>query len=208
MHRTFLTFLRALLMIGLVMALFPISPPTIASPIDAAIQSVSANESRASGRIAMPSTGLWFNAGGGVLTDGTDGMKFVFHCGGNGSEQVWFTGKENYYNGSCSSTGFNMKVGGTNYGSQSNPWTSIDIREIAGSATLTAGTAKGDGYAVIDYTATVGGYTYNLAREISYTYPNQYFSESISSPFLQMRLRKRSHLQKVETRCRAVPTEA
>jgi hypothetical protein len=83
----------------------------------------------------------------------------------------------NYYNGNCTSTGFNAKVGGTNFGSQSSPWTSVSIREYFGSATLTQGTAKGDGYAVIDYTATAGGYTYTISREIAYTYPNQFFTE-------------------------------
>jgi hypothetical protein len=125
----------------------------------------------------MPSTGLWFNAGGGALANGTDGMKFVFHCSSPGGEQVWFTGAANLYSGNCTTTGFNMKIGGTNFGSKGSNWTSIDIRENFGSATLTQGTAKGDGFAIIDYTATAGGHTYLLSREISYTYPNQFFTE-------------------------------
>ncbi|RLT31041.1 MAG: hypothetical protein DWI55_06860, partial [Chloroflexi bacterium] len=82
--------------------------------------------------------------------------------------------------GSCTTTALNMKVGGTNFGSKGSAWTSVDIRENFGSATLTQGTATGDGFAIIDYTAVAGGYTYLLSREISYTYPNQYFTENTS----------------------------
>ena len=141
------------------------------------LRSKLASKASSVGRVAMPSTGLWFNAGGGALADGTDGMKFVFHCSSPGGEQVWFTGAANLYSGNCTTTGFNMKIGGTNFGSKGSNWTSIDIRENFGSATLTQGTAKGDGFAIIDYTATAGGHTYLLSREISYTYPNQFFTE-------------------------------
>ena len=141
------------------------------------LRSKLASKASSVGRVAMPSTGLWFNAGGGALANGTDGMKFVFHCSSPGGEQVWFTGAANLYNGNCTTTGFNMKIGGTNFGSKGSNWTSIDIRENFGSATLTQGTAKGDGFAIIDYTATAGGHTYLLSREISYTYPNQFFTE-------------------------------
>ena len=101
-------------------------PTTIAKPMQQLISRTSTS------RVAMPATGLWFNAGGGVLADGTDGMKFVFHCGGSANEQVWFTGQVNYFSGACSPTGFNMKIGGTNYGSKGSAWTSVNIREITG----------------------------------------------------------------------------
>jgi hypothetical protein len=72
---------RFVVIAAIVAALFPQTATVVAA------------EERA-GPAAMPSTGLWFNAGGGVLADGTDGMKMVFHCGGAAYEQVWFTGKE------------------------------------------------------------------------------------------------------------------
>ncbi len=127
---------------------------------------------------AIPATGLWFNAGGGALADGTDGMKFVFHCESGDGEQVWFTGQQNYFSGDCTPTGFNMKVDGKNFGSQSNPWTTAVIREYYGSASLSQDTQTGSGFAIIDYTAVVNTYTYTVSREISYTYPNQFFSET------------------------------
>ncbi len=129
-----------------------------------------------SGRLAMPAVGLWFNASGGQLADGSDGMRFVFHCADGNGEQVWFTNAVNYFSGACSATGLNVKIGGTNVGSRGIDWTSKTIRVINGSASLTE-SGSGSGYAIIDYTATVGGYTYNIEREITYIFPNQFFTE-------------------------------
>ena len=129
-----------------------------------------------SGRLAMPAVGLWFNASGGQLADGSDGMRFVFHCADGNGEQVWFTNAVNYFSGACSATGLNVKIGGTNVGSRGIDWTSKTIRVINGSASLTD-SGSGSGYAIIDYTATVGGYTYNIEREITYIFPNQFFTE-------------------------------
>ncbi|RLT32147.1 MAG: hypothetical protein DWI55_05225 [Chloroflexi bacterium] len=129
-----------------------------------------------SSRTAIPATGLWFNASGGQLADGSDGMRFVFHCADGNGEQVWFTNAVNYYSGACSATGLNVKIGGTNVGSRGIDWTSKTIRVINGSASLTE-SGSGSGYAIIDYTATVGAYTYNIEREITYIFPNQFFTE-------------------------------
>ena len=129
-----------------------------------------------SSRTAIPAVGLWFNASGGQLADGSDGMRFVFHCADGNGEQVWFTNAVNYFSGPCSATGLNVKIGGTNVGSRGINWTSKSIRVINGSASLTE-SGSGSGYAIIDYTATVGAYTYNIEREITYIFPNQFFTE-------------------------------
>ncbi|MFN7471015.1 MAG: RCC1 domain-containing protein [Roseiflexaceae bacterium] len=185
MKTPFVSLFRFLGLVLLVSSLFPAhtvlqsvqaNPATLNSQPNP-LRSKLAAKASSVGRVAMPSGGLWFNAGGGALANGTDGMKFVFHCNGGAGEQVWFTNAANLFSGSCTTTALNMKVGGTNFGSKGSAWTSVDIRENFGSATLTQGTATGDGFAIIDYTATAGGHTYLMSREISYTYPNQYFTE-------------------------------
>ena len=121
---------RVLLVIAITFAVVPLSQLATT-----ALASARADEE-------IPAGGLWFNGSGGAATDGTDGMKFVFHCnnGSNGNgEQIWFTNLINLYDGDCSKTGFHAKVGGTNFGPRATNWTTKVIKENTrfGSAALT-----------------------------------------------------------------------
>lgn len=143
------------------------------------------------------------NPGGGVLTDGSDGLQSVFNgyrgykptgpsqaVPRTGSDQQFFARTGQW----CCSTPASpmLNVGGTLYGensaaySRSTPgWTTVAIvstsgavaRAAAGSSSL-ASTPTGSGAAHVRYTATVGGLDYVVDREITYVYPNPYYTET------------------------------
>jgi hypothetical protein len=131
-------------------------------------------------------------------TAGTDGIAIVINANGGtltgsreaspdpGSDQIWFAKTPQWC---CSGYAPALAVGTTVFGTAgANPagvWDSIEVVATTGTATsdLTAAnaqTATGSGYALIRYTATHGGRTYILNREITYTAPNRFFDDTYS----------------------------
>jgi Putative Ig domain len=143
--------------------------------------------SAGSGQAGAPMTVI--NPGGGVESDGSDGLKILVNSDGSvsdagiaGQDQIFFANTVQY----CCTAGAPMlNIGGTLFG-QAGPayssanWTSITVGNVTGSTTTTTGVATGSGTATLHYTATKGGRTYTMARAISYTYPNTFFTDSYS----------------------------
>lgn len=131
----------------------------------------------------LGSSTLSINAGGGLNILGTDGQKLLFNVGGGG-EQVYFATKAHYCCGSDSgSVSFVLGVGSSTYDDgnfAANEWTSKNVLAMSGSASMTGGTATGNGYALVEYTAVSGGLTYIVEREIIYTSPNRFFLENFT----------------------------
>jgi len=130
------------------------------------------------------------NGGGGLLTDGSDGVQMQFNrpnCG----ESFKFVGKHNYYQDSPSEgcdVGFSLNIGGTGYtsfnGSRSSTalsnqskFDTLAITNLTGSANTTGATTTGDGSVVMTYVKTISGRRYEVRRTISYTYPNYYYTD-------------------------------
>lgn len=135
----------------------------------------------ASGQLGQQQVTL--NPGGGVLANGTDGIRFTINSSGGTAGQDWV----NYRNTPqyCCGAGAPMlNVGGTLYG-QAGPgtgatnWTSLAIISTSGavaSGSLTSTT--GNASATVRYTATKSGRNYIVDRTVSYTYPNDYITDS------------------------------
>lgn len=138
------------------------------------------------------------NPGGGILADGTDGLRFTVNSDQNtnwssydmtyapGQDGVVYRGTFQY----CCSAGAPMlNIGGALYG-QAGPaydnsqgtWTSIDIVSTAGSTVTGSRTsATGNASASIRYTVDRGGgLTYVVNRTLTYVYPNDYVTDSYS----------------------------
>ncbi|MFM7678404.1 MAG: hypothetical protein ACKO83_06100, partial [Roseiflexaceae bacterium] len=76
--------------------------------------------------VALGTSTLIINGGGGVNTAGTDGQKIIINAGGVG-EQVRFANSPNYYGGADSSNvTFVLAVGSNSFGTiyATNNWTS------------------------------------------------------------------------------------
>jgi Ca2+-binding RTX toxin-like protein len=142
----------------------------------------------ASGQGGAPEIVL--NPGGGQAPDGSDGLRFTINSrsGSTGQDNVVYRTKSQY----CCGAGAPMlNVGGTLVG-QAGPangggalsWTSITPVATSGSAastpagTSTTSTTTGSGSAQVRYVATVGGLDYTVDRTVTYTYPNDYVTDS------------------------------
>lgn len=147
------------------------------------------------------------NPGGGQLPDGSDGMSAVFNgaegLGYNsdltvpntGSDQIFVAGTTQWC---CGGGGMVLAIGSTAYGeagaatnSSLSSFTSIEVVSVSGAAVkitngnasdtaLASYTQKGNATATLRYTVNHGGRDYIVLREISYTFPNKYYSESWS----------------------------
>lgn len=130
------------------------------------------------------------NPGGGILTNGTDGLRFTINSASGGSapnnalagqDGVVYRNTAQY----CCTAGAPMlNVGGTLYG-QSGPaagsanWTSISVIATSGSTSVGTRTSDtGNASATVRYTATKSGLIYTIDRTVTYTYPNDFVTDS------------------------------
>lgn len=129
------------------------------------------------------------NPGGGILSDGTDGIRFTVNAqpGSDGYESAQAGQDALLYRGTfqycCSAGGPMLNIGGTLYG-QSGPaysaanWSSIEIIATSGVAAIGARTSEtGNSSVIMRYTVVDGGLTYSFDRTITYTYPNDYVTD-------------------------------
>lgn len=142
----------------------------------------------ASGQLGQEQVTL--NPGGGIQTNGSDGLRFTINSAAGGSgydsavagqDGVVYRATRQY----CCSAGAPMlNVGGTLYG-QSGPafssssWTSISILSTSGATSVgTRTSSTGDSSATIRYTAIKNSLTYTVDRVVTYTYPNDFVTDS------------------------------
>ena len=183
-----------LLLLAILLLVFVVQPFAAVEP----------QKTTATGRVTGVDDALYINAFGGRLpatdptTAGTDGITIVINAtsgtlpGGRAvsedpnSDQIWFANTRQWC---CSGYAPALAIGATVFGTAgSNPagvWDSIEVLATTGTATTdlaaaNAQTAIGSGYALIRYTASTGGKTYILNREISYTSPNRFFDDTYS----------------------------
>lgn len=126
------------------------------------------------------------NGGGGVAAGGGDGLKLTFNVASHG-DQIKFKNKNFHYNNG--DFGFHLNIGGTLYtslnGSKSSleltdyasTFDSLTISNLTGSANTTGATSTGDGSARMLYSVTVGGLTYTVRRDITYTSPDKFYTD-------------------------------
>lgn len=128
------------------------------------------------------------NPGGGVLADGSDGVRFTINAASDvgsqpGVDDVRYRGTTQY----CCSAGAPMlNVGGSLFG-QGGPavylgntdWTSLTVLASAGSTVVGTGNATtGNASATVRYVATKNSLEYVMDRQVSYTYPNSFVTET------------------------------
>lgn len=134
---------------------------------------------------------ITLNPGGGILANGSDGLRFTINSnssGGSydaaapGQDGVVYRGTRQY----CCSAGAPMlNIGGSLYG-QSGPayssglnWSSIEILSTSGSTVVGNRTsATGNASATVRYTAVKNARNYIMDRTMTYTYPNDYITDS------------------------------
>jgi|GEM_PF-1462515 len=148
--------------------------------------------SAAADRLGTPQVTL--NPGGGILANGTDGLRFTVNADTNYDIEDYDYAREGQdgvvyrstYQYCCSAGGPMLNVGGTLYG-QSGPayssanWSSIEIVSTSGVASVGSRTsATGDSGATIRYTINHGGRDYIVERMLSYSYPNDFVTDSYS----------------------------
>lgn len=131
------------------------------------------------------------NPGGGVQTNGSDGMRFTVNStqtSGNpnyatsGGDGVVY---KNTYQYCCSAGGPSLNIGGTAFGQagaayngSAAMWSSIAIVSTSGTASIGTRTAStGNASATIRYTAEKNGLMYTIDREVSYVYPNDFVTD-------------------------------
>lgn len=146
----------------------------------------------ANNRLGTPQVTL--NPGGGILANGTDGLRFTINADENyaledhdsvneGQDGVVYRSTYQYC---CSAGGPMLNIGGDLYG-QSGPasnaldWSSIQIVATSGATSTGARTVNtGNSSATIRYTAVRGGLTYTIDRTVSYLYPNDFVTDDYS----------------------------
>lgn len=132
------------------------------------------------------------NPGGGAQADGSDGLRMIFNgaspiASNVGSDQVVYTNKTNWC---CGGAGPVLNIGGTGYGeagaARNSVLSSFDsltvattgaVERVAAGASVSS-SATGNATATLTYSVTDGGLTYTVKREISYTFPNNYYDET------------------------------
>ena len=135
------------------------------------------------------------NPGGGIEANGSDGLRFTINSAQDlsygapnfayvhGQDGVVYRGTFQY----CCSAGAPMlNIGGTLYG-QAGPaydsgvasWSSIEIMATSGATSTGARTATtGNSTATVRYTVERSGRTYTMDRHMSYTYPNDFVTDT------------------------------
>ncbi len=138
---------------------------------------------------------ITLNPGGGVNANGSDGLRFTINAdpndswptsdyvGAAGQDAVVYRDTVQYC---CSGGAPMLNIGGTLYG-QAGPanssanWSSIEIISTSGATSTGERTSStGNSGAVMRYTVVVGELTYTINRTVSYTYPNDYVTDSYS----------------------------
>jgi len=157
----------------------------ILTPITSTIPTASAAQTQYS------QAQIWINGGGGALADGSDGIRFAFndfHPQDNyamGADSIWFAGKRMHC---CSEIGTQLNIGGVLYGTGGasrffgNTFATLTVSSLTGTAQqihARPGTI-GSGGVRMTYAVTIGGLTYTLVRDISYTYPNKYYTNTMT----------------------------
>jgi len=132
------------------------------------------------------------NPGGGILTNGTDGIRFTINsASASGSYDAAIPGQDGvFYRATrpyCCGAGAPMlNIGGTLFG-QAGPasgggvaiWNSIAILSTSGSASIgTRTSSTGSAEATVRYTAIKNSRSYIIDRTVSYTYPNDYVTDT------------------------------
>lgn len=134
---------------------------------------------------ALDTNMVTINGGGGVQTDGSDGIMMTFNIPSFG-EQVKFINQNFIYSGGDVS--FHLNIGGTLYTafrgssasrdlSNSAKFDDLVISDLTGTASTAGGSTTGDGSVVMTYSKDIGGLIYEVKRTITYTYPNQYYTD-------------------------------
>lgn len=132
------------------------------------------------------------NPGGGVLANGSDGLRFTVNADAGGSgydaaiagqDGVAYRATRQY----CCGAGAPMlSIGGVLYG-QSGPansgsvatWSSLQVTSTSGATSVGSRTsAIGNSAATIRYTVVKNGLTYTVDRTMTYTYPNDYVTDA------------------------------
>lgn len=130
------------------------------------------------------------NPGGGILTNGTDGLRFTINSASGGSgydsaatgqDGVVYRATRQY----CCTAGAPMlNIAGTLYG-QSGPassaagWTTIQVISTSGATSVgTRTSTTGNSAATVRYTVVRSGLTYTVDRTMTYTYPNDYVDDA------------------------------
>lgn len=137
---------------------------------------------------------ITLNPGGGVQPNGSDGMRFTINATANGgwpgADYVGNAGQDavayrNTVQYCCSAGAPMLNVGGTLFGQagpasyQGQNWSSLEILATGGATAVGSRTASvGNSSATIRYTAQKNGLTYQVTRTITYTYPNDYITDS------------------------------
>ena len=152
-----------------------------------------ADANAARNRAGAPQVTL--NSGGGLLSDGSDGLRFTVNTDTNyssdeeydeaneGQDGVVYRGTYQYC---CSGGAPMLNIGGELYGqagpaSSSENWSTIQVISTSGAATTGArNTTTGDSSVTIRYTVERGGMTYVVDRTISYYYPNDFVTDRYS----------------------------
>lgn len=137
---------------------------------------------------------ITLNPGGGILANGSDGIRFTInseqnnswptanYAGTPGQDAVAYRNTVQY----CCSAGAPMlNIGGTLYG-QAGPasgsgqnWSSLEVISTSGVTSLGSRTSTtGNSGAAIRYTVVKNSITYTIDRVVSYIYPNDYVNDA------------------------------
>lgn len=151
------------------------------APVGAASDGDAPDEVEANVATPVPVT---INGGGGVLADGSDGMRLIVDFnsfGGSASDGQYIRNKSQWCCGPTSTGGGpTLAVGtasvgnGTIGAAGNNEWDDIAIVSTSGTASTAGGSATGSGTAMLRYSETIGGRLYVVDRTVSYTFPNDF----------------------------------
>ena len=140
-----------------------------------------------------PAQQVTLNPGGGVNSDGSDGIRFTVNSDpASGNPNYAHSGADavvyrNTYQYCCGAGAPMLNIGGTHFGqagpatSGSQAWNSIEVLSTSGATSQGARTSSvGNSSVSLRYTAVTGGLTYTFTRTLSYIYPNDYVNDSYS----------------------------
>lgn len=157
--------------------------------VSVAIGVVNVGQARVDAAQVGPAQQITLNPGGGILTNGSDGIRFTVNSDtATGNPNSAYPGADavvyrNTYQYCCSAGAPMLNIGGTLYG-QAGPaygsatWNSVEVLSTSGATSLGARTsATGNSSATIRYTVVHGGLTYTVTRAVSYVYPNDYVTD-------------------------------
>lgn len=132
------------------------------------------------------------NPGGGILANGSDGLRFTINSAASsgtydsaqaGQDGVVYRQTRQY----CCGAGAPMlNIGGTLYGQAAiangagvATWSSIEVIATSGATSVgTRTSTTGNSAATVRYTVVKGGLTYSFDRTTTYTYPNDFVTDS------------------------------